>query len=162
MKAVHQDDPLQLRVRLVLLVSSTLNWFPTGQSPTWTPAAQRNNHNLSPTPALHNSSPASDLFSCPLLPFVFVFLAMSSMWPGCVLAAARSMSCSVTFHLSTSDVFFPVKSSFPFVSRIFYVNFLNFPLPPVLCFPSLLLSPSLCSTVSMCFRHTQVWTVRYQ
>lgn len=71
---------------------------------------------------LHNSSLTSELFSCPLLPSMFVFFSMISIWLGHLLQVAHSMIHSVIFHLSTFLMFsFLFNSSFPFVSWIILV-----------------------------------------
>lgn len=134
-----------------LLDRQTTVLTPTAQMSTvWRPT----NHSLLSTPPF-TTHPRPKLFSCPLLLSMFVFLSMISIWLGHVLHVIHS----VIFHLAASLLFFLLTLHLPMSPESFWFNSFFFPFPPVLCLPSLLLS--VCSMVSLCFRPSQVWTMKY-
>lgn len=137
---------------LIKLISYLDRLLPWPQKHTWTVWMPANN--LSPTPPFHNSlQPLTfKLFSCPLLPPVFVFLFMISIWLGHVLQIVHSVIRSVVFSSrSLFGVYFPFNSSFPNASFLGLIVccFVFFPFPPVLFLPSLLLSLSVLHGVTV-------------
>lgn len=116
---------------------SWCSWMPTGP-------------NLSPTLPFTVHPHAPELFSCPLLPYMFVFLSMMSILRGHVVTLQRTTWSAELSVISQPHWRFLSFLTLHYLLSPEFVGWIIFPFPPVLCLYSLL--PSLVS-LSPPWRH---------